>query len=204
MEELIALGQEFMVIERDPQRLEWIYERYPDVLVVVGDATLDTNLGESGILRARGLVSCLSADADNVFVCLSARDLNPNLTIVARAQEEGSMEKLYRTGADHVVSPNGSGAIRMASMLLRPEVVSFLDIVTRSEGLQLRFEQAVVQPDSQLAGRTLIDARIPQETGLIVIAVRKQIDQTREFVFNPAAATRLDVGDEMIVLGQPD
>ena len=83
------------MIERDPQRLEWIYERYPDVLVVVGDATLDTNLGESGILRARGLVSCLSADADNVFVCLSARDLNPNLTIVARAQEEGSMEKLY-------------------------------------------------------------------------------------------------------------
>ena len=103
-----------------------------------------------------------------------------------------------------MVSPNGSGAIRMASMLLRPEVVSFLDIVTRSEGLQVRFEQAVVQPDSQLAGRTLIDARIPQETGLIVIAVRKQIDQTREFVFNPAAATRLDVGDEMIVLGQPD
>ena len=114
------------------------------------------------------------------------------------------MEKLYRAGADHVVSPNVSGAIRMASMLLRPEVVSFLDIVTRSEGLQLRFEQAVVQPDSQLAGRALVDARIPQETGLIVIAVRKQIDQTREFVFNPAADTRLDVGDEMIVLGQPD
>ena len=114
------------------------------------------------------------------------------------------MEKLYRAGADHVVSPNISSAIRMASMLLRPEVVSFLDIVTRSEGLQLRFEQAVVQPHSQLAGRTLLDARIPQETGLIVIAVRKQIDQTREFVFNPAADTRLDVGGEMIVLGHPD
>jgi voltage-gated potassium channel len=146
----------------------------------------------------------LSADADNVFVCLSARDLNPDLTIVARAHEEGSMEKLYRAGADHVVSPNVSGAIRMASILLRPEVVAFLDIVTRSEGLALRFEQAVVQADSQLAGRPLIDARIPQETGLIVIAVRKQIDQTREFVFNPAADTRLDIGDEMIVLGQPD
>jgi len=114
------------------------------------------------------------------------------------------MEKLYRAGADHVVSPNVSGAIRMASILLRPEVVAFLDIVTRSEGLALRFEQAVVQADSQLAGRPLIDARIPQETGLIVIAVRKQIDQTREFVFNPAADTRLDIGDEMIVLGQPD
>ena len=92
----------------------------------------------------------------------------------------------------------------MALILLRPEVVSFLDIVTRSEGLSLRFEQPVVQADSQLAGRTLIDARIPQKTGLIVIAVRKQIDQTREFVFNPAADTGLDIGDEMIVLEQPD
>ena len=114
------------------------------------------------------------------------------------------MEKLYRAGADHVVSPNVSGAIRMASMLLRPEVVSFLDIVTRSEGLELRFEQAVVEPDSRLAGQTLLEARIPQETGLIVIAVRKQLDQTREFVFNPAADIRLDIGDEMIVVGHPD
>ena len=174
MEELLALGQEFVVIESDPQRLEWIHERHPEVLTVIGDATLDVDLKESGILKARGLLSCLSADSDNVFVCLSARDLNPDLTIVARALEEGSMEKLYRAGADHVVSPNVSGAIRMASMVLRPEVVSFLDVVTRSEGLQLRFEQAIVQENSELAGQTLIEARIPQETGLIVIAVRKQ------------------------------
>jgi voltage-gated potassium channel len=149
-------------------------------------------------------LSCLSTDTDNVFVCFSARDLNPDLTIVARALEEGSVEKLYRAGADHVVSTNVSGAIRMASMLLRPEVVSFLDVVTRSEGLELRFEQAVVQPDSKLAGQTLMEARIPQETGLIVIAVRKQIDETHKFVFNPSADTRLDIGDDMIVLGQPD
>ena len=113
------------------------------------------------------------------------------------------MEKLYRAGADHVVSPNVSGAIRMASLLLRPEVVSFLDIVTRSEDLALRFEHAVVEPDSRLAGRTLMEAHIPQETGLVVIAVRKQLDETREFVFNPAADTRLDIGDEMIVVGHP-
>jgi voltage-gated potassium channel len=103
----------------------------------------------------------LSADTNNVFVCLSARDLNPDLTIVARTLEEGSMEKLYRTGADHVVSPNVSGAIRMASMLLRPEVVSFIDIVTRSEGLEPRFEQAVVQANSELVGQMLLEARIP-------------------------------------------
>ncbi len=161
MEELMALGQDFVVIERDPQRLEWIHERYPEVLTVVGDATLDVNLKESGVHKARGLLSCLSAGTDNVFVCLSARDLNPDLTIVARALEEGSMDKLYRAGADHVVSLNISGAIRMVSMLLRPEVVSFLDIVTQSEGLELRFEQTVVHPKSRLTGQNLIDARIP-------------------------------------------
>jgi voltage-gated potassium channel len=204
MEELMALGQQFVVIERDPKRLEWIHERDPEVLTVIGDATVDANLREAGVLRARGLLTCLSADTDNVFVCLSVRDLNPDVTIVARALEEGSMEKLYRAGADHVVSPNVSGAIRMASMLLRPEVVSFLDVVTRSEGMDLRFEQAEVHPGSPLAGQTLMEARIPQETGLIVIAVRKQIDETRKFVFNPEANTRLDIGDEMIVLGKPD
>ena len=122
---------------------------------------------------------------------------------MARALEEAALDKLYRAGADHVVSPNVSGAIRMASMLLRPEVVTFLDIATHSEGLELRFEQAAILPDSKLAGLTLMEARIPQETGLIVIAVRKQTDGTYQFVFNPVAATRLEPGDEMIVLGQP-
>ena len=113
------------------------------------------------------------------------------------------MDELYRAGANHLVSPNVSGAIRMASVLLRPEVASFLDIATRSSGLELRFEQAASQPDSKLAGLTLLEARIPQETGLIVIAVRKQTDETHQFVFNPVADTRPDPGDEMIVLGQP-
>lgn len=203
MEELMSLGQDFVVIERDPHRLEWVHDQYPDILTVMGDATLDVNLTEAGVTRARGLLTCLSADTENVFVCLSARHLKPDLTIVARALEEAALDKLYRAGADHVVSPNVSGAIRMASMLLRPEVVAFLDIATRSDGLELRFEQAAIQPNSKLAGLTLAEARIPQETGLIVIAVRKQTDETHQFVFNPVADTRLEPGDEMIVLGQP-
>ena len=144
----------------------------------------------------------MSVDTDNVFVCLSARDLNPQLTIVARALEEGSTDKLYRAGANHVVSPNISGAIRMTSMLLRPEMVSFLDIVARPEGMDLRFEHASIHAGSHLVGVTLRDARIPKETGLIVIAVRKQKDETHRFVFNPVADTRLEIGDEMIVLGK--
>ena len=204
MEELLSLGQDFVVIERDLAQLEWIHEQYPDVSTVAGDATLDMRLHEAGITKAKGLLCCLSVDTDNVFVCLSARDLNSQLTIVARALEEGSTDKLYRAGANHVVSPNISGAIRMTSMLLRPEMVSFLDIVARPEGRDLRFEHASIHAESHLVGRTLRDARIPQETGLIVIALRKQKDETHRFLFNPVADTRLEIGDEMIVLGKHD
>lgn len=204
MEELLSLGQSFVGVEHDMKRVEAVHDLYPDVLIVTGDATLDINLTAAGIEHARGLVTCLSADTDNVFVCLSARDLNPDLTIVARASEDETVDKMYRAGADHVVSPNVSGAIRMASMLLRPEVVSFLDLAWRSPGLSLRMEQSPITPDSQLAGLTLMDARIPQQTGLLVIALRKMRDEKHQFLFNPAADTRLEPGDEMIVMGKPE
>jgi len=204
MEELLSLGQTFVGVEHDSKRVQAVHELYPDVLMVTGDATLDVHLTAAGIEHAKGLVTCLNADTDNVFVCLSARDLNPGLTIVARASEDETVDKMYRAGADHVVSPNVSGAIRMASMLLRPEVVSFLDLASRSPGLRLRMEQASIGPDSRLAGLTLMDARIPQQTGLLIIALRKLKDEKHHFVFNPAAETRLDPGDEMIVMGKPE
>jgi len=144
--------------------------------------------------RARGLVTCLSGDTDNLFVCLSARDLNPDLTIVARAYEEETMAKLYRAGASHVVSPNVNGAIRMASVLLRPSVVSFLDVATRSSDFALRMEEAEITERSSLAGKTLAEARIPEKTGLIVLAV-KAGNETEDFRFNPVAETRLGAGD---------
>lgn len=153
MEELVMSGQAFVVIERDPVRVEWIYDQYPGVLVVTGDATVDHNLVEAGVDRASGLLACLSADTDNVFVSLSARHLKSDLNIVARALEDDSIDKLYRAGANHVVSPNVSGAIRMTAMLLRPEVLDFLDVSTRSQGLSLRFEQAPSRSNRNSRGR---------------------------------------------------
>ena len=203
-QELAASARGFVVIERDPERIEDLRDHVPDALVVEGDATHDAVLEEAGVGRAAALVACLSADADNLFVCLSARDLAPELTIVARAYEEESVDKLYRAGANHVVSPNVSGAIRMASMILRPTVVSFLDIATRSSDMSLRVEQAPVGPSSPLAGKTLEEARIPQQTGLIVIALKKAGQSGHGFVFNPVASTRLDPGDEIIALGTSD
>lgn len=204
MEELISLAQPFVLIERDPERIAELEESFPDLLVVRGDATLDMHLEAAGVARARGLLTCLSAEPDNVFVCLSARDLNAGLTIVARAFEEDTMDKLYRAGANHVVSPNVSGALRMASMLLRPAVVDFLDIAARSHGMALRLEQADIAPDSSLAGKTLAEAAIPQATGLIVIAIHKKSAESPSFEFNPVASTLLEPGDEIIVLGQSD
>lgn len=203
-QELESSGHPYVVIERDPQRVEHLHEYVPDALVVEGDATHDQVLMDAGLARAKGLITCLSADTDNLFVCLSARDLAATLTIVARAYEEETIDKLYRAGADQVVSPNVSSAIRMASVLLRPSVVSFVDIATRSSDLALRMEQATVEEGSRIAGLTLGDARIPQETGLIVIAIGKHGPLGLDFVFNPSAGTRVEPGDDVIALGNAD
>jgi len=204
--ELIDAGTPFLIVEKSPERAEALRDEFPDALVLEEDATKDETLVEARIGTARGLVACLSQDTDNLFVCLSARDLQPNLTIVARAFDEQTMQKLYIAGADHVVSPNLTGGIRMASMLLRPEVVSFLDVVTRGEGISLRLEEVRIPPRSALAGSTLAEARIPHKTGLIVIAMRHQDERGVEgpWSYNPGPQEELRPGDVLIVMGSSE
>jgi len=208
IEELLTAGETFVVIERDREINQRLEELLPDLKVIEGDATVDHFLEEAGIDQARGLIACLSKDTDNLFVCLSARDQRKDLEIVARAYEEETVSKLYRAGADHVVSPNASGAIRMASYMLRPVVVSFLDVATRSPDLTLRMEQERVSESSPLVGKALADIKLPQYTGLIVIGIRKknppEAEEDFTYVFNPQADTQLDPGDIMIVLGKPE
>jgi len=208
IEELLMAGESFVVVERDPEKSKQLQGVLPDILIIEGDATTDHYLEEAGIQEARGLITCLSADTDNLFVCLSARDQRGDLEIVARAYEEETVPKLYRAGANHVVSPNASGAIRMASYMLRPVVVSFLDVATRSPDLTLRMEQETVSGSSPLLGKALADIKLPQYTGLIVIGLRKknppEAEEPFTYVFNPQADTRLDEGDIMIVLGKPE
>jgi voltage-gated potassium channel len=200
-QELETMDTAYVIIERSPECIEEVRDFIPDAHMMEGDATHDQTLLEAGLLRAKGLVTCLSQDADNLFVCLSARDLAATVKIVARAYEEETMSKLYRAGADHVVSPNVSSAIRMASVLLRPSAVTFLDIATRSSHLDLRMEQTVVGEKATVVDLTLQEAKIPQRTGLILIAMRKNGTLLDDFVFNPTAETRLHAGDEVIVLG---
>jgi voltage-gated potassium channel len=204
--ELIESDTPFLVVERSAERAEALRKEFPDALVLEADATKDESLVSARIGTAQGLVACLSQDTDNLFVCLSARDLQPNLNIVARAYDEQTMQKLYVAGADHVVSPNLTGGIRMAAMMLRPEVVSFLDVVTRGDGLTLRLEEIRILAGSPLAGRTLAEARIPQKTGLIVIAMRHLDARGREgpWCYNPGPQEEIQVGDVMIVMGNTD
>lgn len=223
--ELKSAGVPYVIIDRDEARAETIRRVDEEALILVADATRDESLVQSRIETARGLVACLSSDTDNLFVCLSARDLQPELTIVARAYDEQTMQKLYVAGADHVVSPNVTGGVRMASVLLRPNVVSFLDVMARGEGLALRLEQVDITPDSPLAGMSLAEARIPQRTGLIVIAIRAggagighQGGEPRrrghgpagvaparsEWRYNPGPEETLKPGDALIVLGKPE
>ena len=204
--ELKAAGVPYLIIDRDAERAEQLRRLDEQVLVLVADSTKDETLVEGRIGVARGLVACLSQDTDNLFVCLSARDLQPNLTIVARAYDEQTTQKLYVAGADHVVSPNITGGIRMAAVLLRPQVVSFLDVVAQGDGLALRLEEIHIPSNSPLAGHTLAEAGIPQRTGLIVIAIKHSGEDYRKpsCRYNPGPAEVLGTGDTLIVMGQTE
>ncbi|UCC47594.1 MAG: potassium channel protein [Gemmatimonadota bacterium] len=201
--EMIQAQSPFVIVEHDPARIALVRESYPDILVIEGDATQEHTLETAQVEKANGLATCLAEDADNLLVCMTARHLNPGLNIVTRAYNEESLQKLRRAGAEHVVSPNVTGGIRMVYSLLRPHVVSFLDCVIGEAGIELRLEQASVPPGSHLVGQTLAEARIPQRTGLIVLGLRRA-GQTGPPIYNPGPETRLEDGDVMIVLGRSE
>ncbi len=202
--ELISSRIPYVVIEKDTERADLVRELDESALVLEADATHDESLLEARIGQARGLVAALSADTDNLFICLTARDLQPNLTIVARAFDHQTMNKLYTAGADHVVSPNITGGIRMAALLLRPQVMTFLDVVTRGGERPLLLEEVPVPDGSPLLGHSLAEAKIPQKTGLIVIAIRHGDERPGTFLYNPGPEEEVRAGDVLIVLGNSE
>lgn len=195
--ELLAKPAEFVVVDRDTEALRLAEaEGHP---CVAGDATEDAVLEAAGITRARGLVAALSTDADNVYVVLSARELNPNLLIVARAEDDRSERKLLHAGATRVVSPYAIGGHRMAHALLRPTVLDVIDLATHSRGLELQIEEVEVSAGSFCDGVILRDSGLREAAGLIVIAVRKPDGHT---TFNPSPDTPIAAGDRLVLLGQ--
>jgi voltage-gated potassium channel len=192
--ELREEGVKFVVIEKRPTP----YEK-EDVPILKKDATRDETLSEAGIDRAAGLISVLPSDAENLFVVLSARGLNPNLLIVARAIEEGSERKLLRAGATKVVSPYQIGGLRMAHTVLKPTVVDFLEFATKSGNIELQMEEIQIREKSRFIGLTLEESGIGRDLGVIIVAIKQPTGDTR---FNPTSRSTVKPGDTLIALGE--
>ncbi|MFZ2198722.1 MAG: NAD-binding protein [Thermodesulfovibrionales bacterium] len=193
--ELREKNQKFVVIEK---KTDFLTDT-EDTLIIQGDATSDEALKEVGIDKAKGLISVLPTDAENLFVVLSARGLNPDLSIVARAGEEGSEKKLLRAGADKVVSPYHIGGLRIAHTVLKPAVVDFIEFATKSGNIDLQMEEINIQEASRLTGLSLDECGIGRELGIIVVAIKKADGDLK---FNPTFRSKIHAGDTLIALGE--
>jgi len=186
----------YLIIEKDADLVEKLHNE--DRLAIHGDATDDEVLLKAGIERAKGLIAAVPEDSENVFVTLTARGFNPNLTIVARAANESTIDKLFRAGATKVISSSEIGGKRMASVLLRPSVVNFLDVIMHDQELALRLEEITVNEKSNFAGKSIRDLRIRERTGAMVIAFKRE---GMPIQINPPAESTLHFGDVLIVMG---
>lgn len=194
--EMSSHGAHFVVIEKSPEVLATVDK---DILAIQGDSTQDAILKEAGIEKARGLISVLSSDADNLYVVLSARGLNTKLRIAARASEEGVEQKLIRAGADNVISPYHIGALRIAHTMLKPAVVDFIEFATKKGNIELQMEEIKVQGDSHIIGLSLDECGMRKELGIIIVAIKRA---SGEMEFNPTSASIIKQGDTLIAMGE--
>lgn len=167
-----------------------------EIHLIRGDATDEEVLLQAGLLRARALVIALPSDADNVFVSLTARAINPDLMIIARAEQPSTETKLIRAGATRVVCPHTTGAIKVANVLTRPSVVDFMDLA--SKGVDLEIDEYVVADASPLVSATLREAHVRSRTGAIVIAIKRA---DGESIVNPEPDAVMAAGDTLILAG---
>ena len=187
----------FVVMDRSEQRVERATQA--EMTAFVADATSDDCLREAGIMRARGFISALPTDADNVFVILSAKTLNPQLTVVTRAAEDGAEEKLRRAGADIVFSPYSIAGQRLAQALVRPHVSQFLDFAAHGVGLDVSIEQFRIAYRGPVTSKPLAEVLTQHDLGVIVLAIRKA---DGEMVFNPPLDAEVIAGDSVIAMGK--
>ncbi len=187
----------FVVVEKSPEIVERLSDLY---LVIQGDATADETLLHAGIREAKGLITAVTSDTENVYITLTARGLNPDLYILARSGEEGSELKLQRAGANKVISPYTIGGNRMAQAILRPNVVDFIEIATGRGHLELQMEEIQIPGHSAFIGENLITSGFRRETGVIIVGIKKK---NGRMVFNPEPKSTLEEKDTLIVLGQP-
>jgi len=196
-EELKGAGVPFVIIDSSDDRVERAIRL--GMVAVVGDCTQDETLRSVGIERAQGLIATLRTDADNLFLILSARSLNPALHLSARVNEEEAEQKMRLAGANAVFAPYTITGARMAQALLRPHVHQFIDFTTRHTGLNVGIEQVAVANRSRFAGKTLEQAGLRKDFGVIVLAIKKN---DGKMMFNPPADATITEGDFLIVMGE--
>ena len=199
IDEFIRASETFILIDRERETLERFNQEHPDLLYIAGDATHEDILKQAGIERAKGIIAALGSDADNLYICLTARSLNPDLRVISRAIETASIDKLKKAGADYVFSPEMIGGIHLAAAALRPTVMSFLDTILRGQKFNLLLDEILVKEDSVIAGKTLKEAEISKNIGIIIPAIRSK--GTATLNFNPSSDSIINSGDTLIGFG---
>jgi voltage-gated potassium channel len=190
---------DFIIIEQDPSVIEQIEAR--KYLYLDMDATSEEALMQAGIMEAKGIVTAVNSDANNVFITMTAKGLRPDVFVLARASEEQNEAKLFQAGATRVVSPYLIGGRRIAQMLKKPTVVDFIDIAMMGSHLGLMMEEATIGDKSNLIGKNLIDSHLRKDYGVIIVAIKKL---SGDMVFNPTPSETLDAGDVIVVIGKKE
>ncbi len=198
--ELVDAGLPFVVVDNDADRVRVLGEDLGiELLQVIGDATDDHSLQAAGIERARGVISALTSDKDNVFITISVKHLNPRARIVAKAIDATAIPKLRRAGAHAIVSPNQIGGLRLVSEMIRPRAMQFLDRLLREDN-KLRIEDVAIPKGSNLIGHNLAQCTI-RKTGALVLAIRQH---DGELLFNPGPEAPLEEGAHLIVIAHAE
>jgi voltage-gated potassium channel len=196
--ELDKLKIKFVVIENDSERFANAEEKGYNVLL--GDATDEEIFKKTGLDKAKTFISLLSSDAENIFTVLTARELNPSIFIIARALDVSNRNRLYKIGANRVITPYELSCRRIVNTVMRPNVVEFLDVMTYSAKMSLSVEEITIQPDSPFAGKQIKDSGLRQKYNIIVIAVKRK----EEMFFNPSPNQEILPGDILILVGDRD
>lgn len=194
--ELKKAGIPFVIVEQDETKGR--SPRFAGELILYGNAMDELMLERAGIRRARGLITALTTDADNVLVTLTVKQMRADIPVVARSAKLGTERQLKAAGADHIVSPYEIGGRRMAGLLLKPEMMNFFDIVLQQEQLELGLERIAIGPGSALVGQTLREARLRHATGALLVGL---VHPGAGLRFNPSGDERFQAGDELLVMG---
>ncbi len=197
IDEFIKTQTPFVVVDQSFEKLEELYGE-KKFLYLDGDPTKDNTLEKAGIKRAKGLIASLDNDHENLFLVISARSLNTDIKIATKVINPNAKDKMIKAGADETISPPHIGGLRIASVMIRPHVVTFLDSFLRGQG-STRFEEVVLSEKSNLIGKNFDQAQEAEETGLSVIAIKKKNDN--EYICNPRAKVKMETGDVLVTLG---